>query len=208
MNLYLLVSLVCTALLGSVVYVTRPKAPLQQANMNVPDVQTPVPAVPIETASTTPPVPLQAPTTNQQRLYAVAAASLGKIMKLDSSVPNLYACASSLSGVLVKAGFEELPAKGFANTNDLCNFFLAHPEWFQRISQPSPGDIIMFPSPVSPQPNQLDHGHTGVMAAVDQGVMSNDSDTGLWREIWKLPAMLDYYVTYGRLTAFYFRYLG
>lgn len=185
---------------------TVPVAPVQPV-ATFPATPVPFPVMPVESATTTPSVGVPA-TSNQQRLYNAAAASLDKTMKADPSVPNMYACASSLSGVLMKAGFTGLPRLGLANTNDLNNFFAAHPQWFQRQQQPAPGDIVMFPSPPNPQPNQLDHGHTGVMAAINQGVMSNDSDTGLWREAWTLPRMIDYYVTFGRLTAYYWRYIG
>lgn len=221
MNIYSLVLGIIVAVMAAIAYITRPKSTLTMPQPAL----TSLPVAPTQpapqrldpqfrqspTASTTPPVAVPAsstPTTNQQRLYRAAAASLGKIMKADGTVPNLYACASSLSGVLMLAGFGGLPRTGIANTSVLCDYFLGHPQFFQKVQQPAPGDIVISPSPVSPQPNQLDHGHCGVMAAVNQGIMSNDSDTGDWREKWTLPAWLDYYGTYGRLNTFYFRYIG
>lgn len=167
-----------------------------------------------EASSTIPPQPIPEPpapipavvpqTTLQEQLYDAAKRSLGKVMKLDSSVPNLYGCASSLSGVLKLAGVEGLPAFGIAGTAALYNWLLSSDQ-FVLVNQPQPGDVVISPSPATEQPNTLAHGHCGIMAAVDQGVMSNDSDTGKWMEKWTLPDWLAYYTTFGRLNIFYFR---
>lgn len=165
-----------------------------------------------ETASTTPPVavvqPPPVPETNAAKLYDAAKASLGKAMKLDPSVANLYACASSLSGVLEAAGVTGLPAAGIASTRSLCNWLQASADQFDEVDAPQPGDIVMSASPITADDGQLEHGHCGVMAAVDQGIMSNDSDTGKWMEKWSLPDWLAYYSTYGGLPTRYFRRRG
>jgi hypothetical protein len=145
--------------------------------------------------------------TNQAKLYEAAKASLGKPMKLDPSVPNLYACASSLCGVMRLAGVAGLPEKGIASTRALKNWLLANTD-FEQVDTPQPGDIVMTASPAAPADGQLEHGHCGVMAAVAQGVMSNDSDTGKWMEKWELPDWLAYYTGYGKLETLYFRWRG
>lgn len=150
------------------------------------------------------PVPIEQPTL-QDALYTAAKNSLGKTMKLDPSVANLYACASSLSGVLKLAGVEGLPKTGIAGTAALEAWLAANPA-FQRISQGAPGDIIISPSPASPEGQELEHGHCGVIA--QYGILSNDSDTGKWAEKWTLPEWVDYYGTYGRLPVVYYRWTG
>jgi hypothetical protein len=152
--------------------------------------------------------PAPEPETNAAKLYDVAKASLGKTMKLDPSVANLYGCASSLCGVLKAAGVEGLPSIGIASTRALCNWLQASTDQFEEVDAPQPGDIVMSASPVSPVAGQLDHGHVGVCAAVDQGIMSNDSDTGKWMEKWNLPDWLAYYTAYGGLPTRYFRRRG
>lgn len=129
------------------------------------------------------------------------------MMKLDPSVPNLYACAASLSGVLKAGGIAGLPATGIAGTRALCNWLLASDQ-FEEVDAPLPGDIVISASPFAPEQGQLEHGHCGVQAAVDQGIMSNDSDTGKWMERWTLPDWLAYYTTYGGLPMRYFRARG
>lgn len=168
------------------------------------------PVLPIAILPSGKPVPVPAPpskiilTTHMDTLYHVASASLGKVMKLDRSVPNLFGCASSLSGILVAAGVPGLPKLGIAGTNALNDWLASNPA-FQRVNQPAPGDIVMSPSPASPGANQLAHGHCGVMA--EHGICSNDSDTGEWLEKWTLPKWQDYYGTYGRLPVLYYRWL-
>jgi hypothetical protein len=162
------------------------------------------PAVLPPVAVVEPPPPAESA---QDRLYKAAKASLGKQMKLDPAVPNLLACASSLSGVLELAGVEGLPATGIPSTRSLANWLRADAR-FELVDTPLPGDIVMTASPIVAKPGQLEHGHCGVMAAVDQGVMSNDSDTGKWMEKWNLPDWLAYYGDYGKLETIYFRYRG
>lgn len=163
---------------------------------------TPIPE-PVATSTLAGPAGLP-PETNQEKLYRTAARFLGYPMKLDHNVPNLYACASSLSGILQKAGVHGLPALGIPGTAAL-NAWLASSGYFMRVNTPQPGDIVMSPSPANPAPGQLAHGHCGVLA--NHGICSNDSDTGLWREEWTLPRWLNYYGSYGKLPVLYYRWI-
>lgn len=109
--------------------------------------------------------------------------------------------------MLKAAGFTGLPATGIAGTRELCNWIVAS-GLIEEVAEPQPGDIVISASPVAPAPGQLEHGHCGIIAAVGQGIMSNDSDTGKWMEKWNLPDWLAYYSTYGGLPARYFRARG
>lgn len=146
--------------------------------------------------------------TNQLKLYETAKASLGKQMKLDLTVPNLYGCASSLSGVLKAAGVTGIPQDGIASTRSLCNWLAASVDQFEEVTEAQPGDIVMSASPAVIMTGQLPNGHCGILGFVDKGVMSNDSDTGKWMEKWNLPDWLAYYSTYGGLPTRYFRRRG
>ena len=162
----------------------------------LPKVAAPVPVVTLPT--------IQSPTmTNQENLYREAKVCLGYPQKLDSSVPNLVACASSLSGVLVKAGFVGLPQHGIGGTEAM-NMFLKGNAAFEAVSEGAAGDIIISPS--NSPGAVLQHGHCGVVG--NNGIMSNDSDTGLWREAWTLPRWNDYYGTYGKLPVLFYRWTG
>lgn len=167
----------------------------------------------VETPPPTPePVPAPDPSLPPQnnvqaKLYDTAAASLGKMMKLDATVPNLFGCASSLSGVMVAAGITGLPQLGIAGTAALYDW-LRKSDQFIQVSQPQAGDIVISPSKAQPDENQLAHGHCGILVKINQGICSNDSDTGKWMEKWTLPDWIAYYTTYGRLPTVYFRARG
>lgn len=143
------------------------------------------------------------PMTNQEAIYREAKVCLGYPQKLDPNVPNLVACASSLSGVLKKAGFAGLPVFGIASTDALNKFFATCVQ-LQVVTEPQAGDIIISPSNSSGA--VLQHGHCGVVG--NHGVMSNDSDTGLWREAWTLAKWNDYYHVYGKLPIIFYRWVG
>lgn len=140
---------------------------------------------------------------NQEKLYREAKVCLGYPQKMDPSVPNMVACASSLSGVLTKAGFVGLPAMGIAGTGEL-NMFLKTSPQFEEVAIPAAGDVIMSPS--NSPGALLQHGHVGIVG--NNGIMSNDSDTGLWREAWTVPNWYAYYQTYGKLPVLFYRWVG
>lgn len=155
-------------------------------------------------ATTTLPV-IQPTMTNQENLYREAKVCLGYPQKLDASIPNLLACASSLSGVLKKAGFEGLPPHGIGGTEALNMFFSTNAQ-LQSVPENNAeaGDIIISPS--NTPGAVLQHGHCGVVG--NSGIMSNDSDTGLWRESWTFTSWVAYYQTYGKLSVLVYRWTG
>jgi hypothetical protein len=141
--------------------------------------------------------------TNQEKLYQTAKQSLGKRMIITPGVPNLLGCASSLSGVLKAAGYTKLPKAGIAGTSALDAFLREIPD-FEKTTDYERGLVIMF---ASGQPGAvLEHGH--VFVAGDHGLMSNDSDTGLWMEKWGLEEAQSYYHGYGKLAETRYRWLG
>ncbi len=148
------------------------------------------------------PVITKPPMTPQETLYQAAKNSLGKHMKLDSSVPNLFGCASSLSGVLKLAGVPELPPGGIGGTSALYDWLIRSPHF--KIAAYGRGNIIMSQSGVLGA--FLAHGHVGICG--DHGIMSNDSDTGEWLEKWDEQKWTDYYHTYGKLPITYFEYIS
>lgn len=139
--------------------------------------------------------------TNREKLYDVAAESLGKRMILDKAVPDSLGCASSLSHVLKLAGVVGLPPKGIGSTAVLHKWLSENPQ-FTKVSSPLPGDVIS--SPTGTPGAKLSNGHMGIV--VKYGICSNNSQDGRWSQHWKLPEWIDYYTTKGRIPTTYFRY--
>lgn len=121
-----------------------------------------------------PPVP-PPPITASQLIYEKAKQYLNHHLELNPAVPPDLGCAESLSYVLIKAGIKGLPIKGFEGTARMN-------DWLKtvatRVSNPQPGDIIMSPTGMSSK--SAPHGHCGVVGLY--GILSNDSNSGLWSE--------------------------
>lgn len=163
-----------------------------------PIVPEPVLDPPVTIIPSPPPMP-----TNQEKLYQTAKFCLGKHMIITPHVPNLLGCASSVSGVLQTAGYHGLPVQGIAGTATLYDFLRESVD-FEETDSFDRGIIIISQSGVAGA--VLEHGHVGIMG--DSGILSNDSDTGLWREEWTLSKWIAYYHDYGKLPVHGFRWLG
>lgn len=125
------------------------------------------------------------------RICNAAKASLGKHMTLDPNVPAYVGCAEAISAVLRLAGIS-VPQKGIAGTADL-DAWLKASVLCEQITSPEAGCVWVSPS----KGNR--HGHTGILGASGMfgngitGVMSNNSDSGLFLELWTIPAIRKYY---------------
>ncbi len=113
---------------------------------------------------------------NALKIYEIAKSCIGRHITLDESVPHELGCAEALSYVLSKVpcGF---PIQGFADTALFCNWLIQSPD-FQAVTEPQYGDVI-----VSPRAGQT-HGHIGIVAKY--GILSNDSASGLFLELFDL----------------------
>lgn len=154
-------------------------------------------------APTSPVVPevKEVPMKPQELLLDAAQNSLGKRMIITPGVPNLLGCASSLSGVLDAAGYKCLPKNGIAGTAALCAFMKKSND-FEEIDALEPGAILIYPSG---QPGAvLEHGHVWVIED-EHTFYSNNSETGLWDNVWNWKRAHDYYHVYGKLNGYFFR---
>lgn len=148
-------------------------------------------------------------TPTQQKIYNEAKNSLGKHLTLNSSVPNDVGCAEAVSFVLKNAGITGIPAEGYAGTADLYRWLLANPA-FKLIEQPEQGAIIVSPTGFG---NGLVEGHTGILGAFgvqfsnEYGILSNNSDDGLFEEKWNLLTWWENYGLKGHLPVALFRAL-
>lgn len=128
----------------------------------------------------------------EYEIYTVAKASLGKHMTLDPNVPAYVGCAEAVSAVLELAGISDGP-KGIASTA-LLDQWLESSNLFEQIANPEAGAIIVSPTV------GVQHGHTGIVGAAGAkgngitGIMSNNSDSGLFLELWDITAWKKYYV--------------
>ncbi len=130
------------------------------------------------------------------QIYNTAKSLMGKHLTLNDTVPMNVGCAQALSYVLKQCGYA-IPKYGIDGTVDMHNWLQKN---FTRVDTPQAGDVIIS---VTGTGNGSVRGHTGVVAL--HGILSNESQSGLWKEDWTLPAWLVHYQTDGELTTEYFR---
>lgn len=146
-------------------------------------------------------------TPNATRIYNEAKGCLGKHITLNQNVPNEVGCAEAVSFVLKNAGISGIPAAGYAGTADLYRWLLANPQ-FHLIEQPEQGAIIISPTGFG---NGTIQGHTGILGGYglqftnEYGILSNNSDNGLFEEKWNLLTWWEHYGLKGHLPVAIFR---
>lgn len=155
----------------------------------------PLPEAPKQPVATPSPT---VPESDAERLYQAAKASLGRHLTLNPSVPNEVGCAEAISAILKQVGVS-VPQAGIAGT-------LALYEWlplngFTQVEDWARGDIIISPTGKG---NGSVRGHTGIMG--DAGILSNDSSTGKFMELWTLDAWKDWYGRKGGLPVVFYRW--
>lgn len=129
-------------------------------------------------------------------------------MTLDPSVPARVGCAECVSAILRLAGIA-VPQRGIAGTSALLVYCLAHPEHFTEIHTPEQGALLISAS--GSGNGNLSNGHTGFFGAFgvavpnDWGICSNDSQTGLFLELWTWAKWQVYYQQYGGMRPRIFR---
>lgn len=147
--------------------------------------------------------------TGDPELYTLAKAALGTHITLDPTVPAEVGCAEATSYLLWKLGLS-IPAKGIAGTAALEAWVIAS-GLFTKRTAPGAGFLIFSSTGTG---NGSVEGHTGVMAKFnlqfpnDWGILSNNSNNGLYMEVWSLAAWVANYVTKGGLELNYYEYTG
>ena len=139
--------------------------------------------------------------TNREKLYTKAASALGTHQTLNDNVPKETGCAQAWSAVAKKAGIARIPSTGISGTASLFAWLSTNPA-FKEVSDPLPGDTIISPTGYG---NDKVRGHVGIVA--NHGILSNNSENGLWQEHWTLPKWRDYYGDYGGLPVRFFRWI-
>lgn len=135
-------------------------------------------------------------------------ANLGKHLTLDASVPASVGCAEAVSTILRDIGIN-VPQKGIAGTNALLLWCQSHPEHFTALTEPEEGALLI--SATGTGNGNLSNGHTGFFGAFgvatpnDWGICSNNSDSGLFLELWTWSKWQNYYHQYGGMPNHIFR---
>lgn len=144
--------------------------------------------------------PIQTPAA--AAIYAEAASCLGKPITLDSTVPPDLGCAEAVTYVLKNASIAGIPATGIPGTAALYAWLNTNPE-FVLTTTPRAGDVVISPTGTSTISSP--HGHTGIVA--NYGILSNDSDTGLFLEKYTQATWQQYFNGVEGFPVYYFHHL-
>lgn len=122
-------------------------------------------------------VPVEVKESNREILYRVSKACIGRDMSPQDNAPDRLGCVESLRGVYREAFGEDI-VPGVLGTSMLYAHLLSDSR-FEEIphEQIQPGDISIAVTGQSAK--GAPHGHVGIWGI--ENVMSNDSDTGLWK---------------------------
>lgn len=144
----------------------------------------------------------------EEQLYEEAKECLGHHITLNEAVPDEVGCAESVSYILTRVGIPD-GNQGIAGTAQLYDWLRTNPK-FLRIYEPEAGAVIVSPTGFG---NGTIEGHTGVFGKFnvafpdDWGIMSNDSASGLFKELWNWTRWQAYYGKTGGLPLAIFRVL-
>ncbi len=160
----------------------------------------------LETVKIIKPTPQPMQPTNAEKLYEAAKARLDVPLTLDESVPIEVRCAEAVSTVFKAIGLP-VPEKGIASTFDM-EVWLAKCGLFEEIYTPEKACIIIAATGTG---NGRIRGHVGIMGEFglafyqDWGIMSNDSNTGLFTELFSLAKWIARYNGIGGFKTRFYR---
>lgn len=164
----------------------------------------------VKTTLTSKPKPIMEPSpivlTMPTIIYNTAKKYLGVHVTLNPNVAPEVGCAEAVSFILKNAGIA-IPEGGIAGTASLADWLSKSPQ-FEEIHEPEQGCVIVSATGAG---NGQVRGHTGIMAAFnlqyasDWGILSNDSQTGLFLELWSLASWDQFYGKTGGLPVRFFR---
>jgi len=139
-------------------------------------------------------------------IHAVARMSIGKDMG-DSGYGDALDCAITLNNVVQLATGK--PVGGGASTHLMYKALLWNPLWRQvPIWKAEAGDVIISPTGYRRENSLINNGHCGIISATPghpKVVMSNNSNNGLWEEVYKLDTWYDRYSIQGKYPVVIFR---
>lgn len=136
-------------------------------------------------------------TVNSQKVYNTAKACLGT--SLSGNIPDL-GCARSINNLWIKTFGHPI---GGGDSTQAMYPFLQDKTKFYMVEVPLPGDVII--SPTGHGNGSDAHGHVGVMAY--EGILSNNSENGLFQEKWTLSPWIAHYAKQGGFIVEFYRVL-
>lgn len=132
------------------------------------------------------------------QLYATAKNYLGVSLVPAGDDPE-YGCAISVNICALKAWGHQIG--GGASTYNLLQDLISS---FTEVLDPFPGDIIISATGTSTDPNPaIPNGHVGIVGKF--GIMSNNSNNGLWEEVYTLETWNQRYAVEGHFPVRFFR---
>lgn len=139
-------------------------------------------------------------TPNSQKVYDISKSCLGTSLVPIGDDPEV-GCAISMTVILrEKCGFNIAET---LSTADFLNELIAS-QLFDEVTVPLPGDVIISATGTSAIPNTpISHGHCGTIG--EFGILSNNSLTGLFSEIYTLDTWKQRYAVQGGYPMRFFR---
>lgn len=125
---------------------------------------------------------------NREKLYQTAKACLGEDLSTDPTIPPEVSCAVAVNNVYQKAFGK--PLGGGASTAAMYSVLKTDARFIQ-VPQPLAGDVVMYASGTSTK--GAPHGHVLIQGLY--GLMSNNSLTGNWEEVYTQQSAKNYYET-------------
>lgn len=128
--------------------------------------------------------------------------ALGVDVTPDDLVPDSVACAITVSTLINKVDATFPKVAGTWTLYDI----LEHRKDYTRVTDPTPGDIVISPTGLS-KSKTMPNGHTGIIMS-DLSIASNDSATGKFMKNYTLESWTNRYVVKGGYPLFIYRKKG
>ncbi len=143
------------------------------------------------------PIPTPPQLGTSQKIYDFAKDCIGTDI---AKTQDELGCAEAVSFILSGAAVSGFPPRGFLSTADFYKWLEANAH---RVSVGEPGDIIISPTGTSTKGSP--HGHVGIVAKY--GILSNNSQTGLFDEYYDLTKWTSYFSTDLGFPVLFYRFL-
>lgn len=138
-----------------------------------------------------------------QKLYQVALEFLGIDASPKDTAPDSLACAESVENIFHHAfGYY---IGGGNSTHDMWQAMERQKNLFEKVDVPTHGCIIISPTGTNSEDNPVKHGHVGICGK--NRIMSNDSNTGKWLQLFTLETWRMYYGVKGGFPVYFYKSL-
>jgi hypothetical protein len=144
--------------------------------------------------------------TNRERLYEMAKACLlpPHDVSPEDVAPDEYGCVESFDNIYkltFGAFINGTKNKSTLSTIEAYKYFTTHPQQWEKIDTPLPGDVIICVTGTGN--GNLSNGHIGICGKT--WIMSNNSYNGNWEANFSYERWRNYYEVKGGFKSHYFR---